>query len=168
MPCEVNVLISNCSVSKLTVLRLRYNFATCSIEKFALVVKMLRLKVWHEHSPDSRPPFQHRGVVIKKVALQTCNLRRRKILSVCWAIASQSLSRRCPDVKERRVDVAVARPMRYFKDPIGGWRGCPSIKSWSKNRQNFYVLNCEILDLLISVLVLQPLFNFRIIIRINN
>ena len=42
-----------------------FKFATCGVEKFALVVKMLRLKVLRGHSPDTRPRILNQGMVIK-------------------------------------------------------------------------------------------------------
>ena len=42
-----------------------FKFSTCGVEKFALVVKMLRLKVLREHSPGTRPRILNQGMVIK-------------------------------------------------------------------------------------------------------
>ena len=42
-----------------------FKFATCRVEKFALVVKIVRLKVLREHSPGTRPRVLNQGMVIK-------------------------------------------------------------------------------------------------------
>ena len=42
-----------------------FKFATCGVEKFALVDKMLRLKVLREHSPGTRSRILNQGMVIK-------------------------------------------------------------------------------------------------------
>ena len=68
MPRQVqNMLFFNLKLVSIGIdsFHVAFKFATCGVEKFALVVKMLRLKVLREHSPGTRPRILNQDTVIK-------------------------------------------------------------------------------------------------------
>ena len=101
---------------------LRLKLANCGVKKIALVVKMLRLKVLREHSPGTRSRILNRGMVIKKqvtigidiccvtLQLATCDVEKFSVIVELLRLKV------CRERKKRCVDVAVACPLRYFKD----------------------------------------------------